>query len=125
MIFIIAFWVSFAIFLILILINSDFLEEYLQGLMTFFALLQIFFAFASIITNDYLIAKAGFNPQIEWGVLLILSALSIWRGFFRSIKMKNQDISTKLELIQDDTNTIKKIDENIRDIFETCKITRK
>jgi len=116
MILIIAFWICFGIFILLNLINSNFLERSLRGLLIFFSLVQVFLIISATILNETI-----FHTEFELLLGYLATSYSLWKGIFSSLKSDSNEIFRKLELIEDQTNDIPKLQDDFNDLLQISK----
>lgn len=125
MLIIISFWICFGIFALLLILNSDFLEDKLRGLLAFFALTQTMFIIGSLVLGQSILEKFGANQFVEWFIALLITAFALWEGIFVGLRKTIKDIFRKMELIEEETNILPKIQDDTKNLVEGIKFIKR
>jgi len=120
MIIIISFWITFGIFILLTIINSDFLEDRLRGLLAFFVLLQTI-----LIIGATILGETIFNTSFELLLGYTVTAYALWRGLLSGFQKDSREVSRKIELLEDETNVLPKIRDDTQTIVESIKVLKR
>lgn len=126
MIFLIAFWISLVIAIILILINLRIKDKKLNFLSGLFVFMQFLFMIISIITKDPIFEAIGLPKEYEWITGLFLSGFTLWLFYLSPLKNRVIEVEKETREIKTDVKNIKEDTTIIKNkLIQECEIKPK
>ena len=130
MVIIITFWILFGLLLIFAIFakHSVFLKDVFRNILALISIIQTLLLLTAIILQQSLLTTipgCTINAETEWFIAILISGFALWKVVFVNQKSKINEVYKKTETLEEQTNVVPKMEEELKELVETIRYTKR